>query len=325
MLLTATLCLLAGGAVMVYSSSSARDLLAGHGDGTGYLERYAAYGAIGLVAMRFLSRRGVEAVRQATPLLLLVSFAGLLAVMLPGLGVEVNGARRWLGVGALQFQPSELMKLSLILYAAQLLSAQPRRVRSLKGLVNPLLLIVGAACLLVMAEPDLGTALVIAFSLAAVLVAGGVPMRYLGLVAGFAAFLIVIFALAEPYRRARLTSFVNPWAHAGGSGFQSVQGQIALGSGGLFGVGLGQSVQKIFYLPEAHTDFILAVIGEELGIAGVCGVLFLYGMIAYAGLRAATAPASGSARPWAAGATALAAPPPRRTSSPSSGSPPLAG
>ena len=305
MLLTATLCLLAGGAVMVYSSSSARDLLAGHGDGTGYLERYVAYGAIGLVAMRFLSRRGVEAVRQATPLLLLVSFAGLLAVMLPGLGVEVNGARRWLGVGALQFQPSELMKLSLILYAAQLLSAQPRRVRSLKGLVNPLLLIVGAACLLVMAEPDLGTALVIAFSLAAVLVAGGVPMRYLGLVAGFAAFLIVIFALAEPYRRARLTSFVNPWAHAGGSGFQSVQGQIALGSGGLFGVGLGQSVQKIFYLPEAHTDFILAVIGEELGVVGISGVLCLYGMVAWAGLRAAKAAAAPYAKLVAAGITSL--------------------
>ena len=305
MLLTATLCLLAGGAVMVYSASSARDLLAGHGDGTGYLERYVAYGAIGLVAMRFLSRRGVEAVRQATPLLLLVSFAGLLAVMLPGFGVEVNGARRWLGVGALQFQPSELMKLSLILYAAQLLSAQPRRVRSLKGLVNPLLLIVGAACLLVMAEPDLGTALVIAFSLAAVLVAGGVPMRYLALVAGFAAFLIVVFALAEPYRRARLTSFVNPWAHAGGSGFQSVQGQIALGSGGLFGVGLGQSVQKIFYLPEAHTDFILAVIGEELGVVGISGVLCLYGMVAWAGLRAAKAAAAPYAKLVAAGVTSL--------------------
>jgi cell division protein FtsW len=305
MLLTATLCLLAGGAVMVYSASSARDLLAGHGDGTAYLERYIAFGAIGLIAMRFLSRRGLEAVRQATPLLLLISFAGLVAVLLPGIGLEINGAKRWVGAGSLQFQPSELMKLSLVLYAAQLLAAQPRRVLSVKGLVNPLLVIVGGACLLVMAEPDLGTALVIAFTVAALLVAAGIPLRYLGIIAGVALLLVVIFALAEPYRRARLTSFLNPWGDAGGAGFQSVQGQIALGSGGLFGVGIGQSVQKVFYLPEAHTDFILAVIGEELGVIGISGVLFLYGMIAWAGLRAAKAAVAPYAKLVAAGLTSL--------------------
>jgi len=139
----------------------------------------------------------------------------------------------------------------------------------------------------------------------ALLIAGGVPMRQLALVGGIAIGLVVIFALLEPYRRARLTSFLNPWAHAGGSGFQSVQGQIALGSGGLFGVGLGQSVQKVFYLPEAHTDFILGVIGEELGVAGICGVLFLYGMIAYAGLRAARAAVGRYAKLLAAGITCL--------------------
>jgi cell division protein FtsW len=305
MLLTATLCLLAGGAVMVYSASSARDLLAGHGDGTAYLERYVVYGAIGLLAMRVLSRRGLEAVRQATPLLLLVSFAGLLAVLLPGIGVEVNGARRWVGAGSLQFQPSELMKLALVLYAAQLVAAQPRRVRSLRTMASPLLVLAGVALLLVMAEPDLGTGLVIAFSLAALLVAGGIPLRHLALVAGIAAFLVVMFALLEPYRRARLTAFLHPWADAGGSGFQAVQGQIALGSGGLFGVGLGQSVQKVFYLPEAHTDFILAVIGEELGVVGISGVLFLYGMIAWAGLRAAKAATAPYAKLVAAGITSL--------------------
>ena len=141
--------------------------------------------------------------------------------------------------------------------------------------------------LLVAAQPDLGTALVIAFTLAAMLVAAGLPLRQLGLVAGVGAFLVLVFAILEPYRRARLTAFLNPWADAGGAGFQSVQGQIAIGSGGLFGLGPGQSVQKIFYLPEAHTDFILAVIGEELGVAGICGLLCLYGMIGYAGLRTA--------------------------------------
>jgi cell division protein FtsW len=304
-LLTATLCLLAGGAVMVYSASSARDLLSGAGDGTGYLERYLFYGAIGLGLMRVLSRHGLEAVRQATPVLLVVSFGLLVAVMLPGIGIEVNGARRWVGVGALQFQPSELMKLSLVLYGAQLLAADPKRVRTLKGVVNPLLVIAGAACLLVAAQPDLGTALVISFTLCALLVAAGMPLRNLLLLAGLAALAIIVFAIIEPYRRARLTAFLNPWADAGGSGFQAVQGQIALGSGGLLGVGLGQSVQKVFYLPEAHTDFILAVIGEELGLAGVFGVLFFYGMIAYAGLRVAKAATTRYAKLLAVGLTSL--------------------
>jgi cell division protein FtsW len=132
-----------------------------------------------------------------------------------------------------------------------------------------------------------------------------VPLRHLALLAGIAGLAILVFALLEPYRRARLTAVVNPWADAGGTGFQSVQGQIALGSGGLLGVGLGQSVQKVFYLPEAHTDFMLAVIGEELGVAGVCGVLFLYGLIAYAGLRAARAASTPYAQLLAAGISSL--------------------
>ncbi len=304
-LLTATLCLLAGGAVMVYSASSARDLLAGGGDGTSYLVRYAIYGSLGLLAMRFLSRHGLEAARRATPVILLVAFGGLIAVMLPGIGVEVNGARRWIGAGPIQFQPSELMKLALVLYAVQLLAAQPRRVRSLKGILNPLLVIAAAACALVAVQPDLGTALVIAFTMGALLVAAGVPLRYLALIAGVAAFVVVVFALMEPYRRARLTAFLNPWADASGTGFQSVQGQIALGSGGLLGQGLGQSVQKVFYLPEAHTDFVLAVVGEELGVAGILGLLFLYGMIAFAGLRVARAARTAYEQLLAAGITSL--------------------
>jgi cell division protein FtsW len=158
---------------------------------------------------------------------------------------------------------------------------------------------------LVAAQPDLGTALVISFTLAAMLVAAGMPLRQLGLVAGVGVFLVLVFAILEPYRRARLTAFMNPWADAGGSGFQSVQGQIALGSGGFFGLGPGQSVQKIFYLPEAHTDFILAVIGEELGVAGICVLLSLYGMIGYAGLRTAKAAKGAYAKLLAAGLTSL--------------------
>src|SRR5204863_8432150 len=187
--------------------------------------------------------------------------------------------------GRLQFQPAEIMKLALVLHAAAVMSARPKLALNLRTAAGPIGGPAAGAVLLVALQPDLGTALVICFTIAAMLVAAGLPLRQLGLVAGVAAFLVLVFAILEPYRRARLTAFLNPWADAGGSGFQSVQGQIALGSGGLFGVGLGQSVQKVFYLPEAHTDFILAVIGEELGLAGVCGVLFLYGTIAYAGLR----------------------------------------
>ena len=137
------------------------------------------------------------------------------------------------------------------------------------------------------------------------LVAAGLPLRQLGLIAGGVAFLVILFALFEPYRRDRLTAFLNPWDHAGTIGFQSVQGQIAIGSGGLFGVGPGQSVQKIFYLPEAHTDFILAVIGEELGVAGICVLLSLYGMIGYAGLRTAKAAKGAYAKLLATGLTSL--------------------
>jgi cell division protein FtsW len=304
-LLTATLCLLAFGAVMVYSSSSASTLLTGHGAGTGYLVKFLLYGALGLLLMRVLARDGLARVQGLVGPLLAVSFVLVLAVHIPHVGVSVNGARRWLGSGPLQFQPSELLKVALMLYSATLLARRPGRVMDLRELSRPLGFVTGAACLLVATQPDIGTAMVIAFTTGALLVATGIPLRNLAIVAGSALGVVVLYAIARPYARARLTSFLNPWAHASGSGFQAVQGQIAIGSGGLFGVGPGQSVQKIFYLPEAHTDFILAVIGEELGVVGIGAVLFLYGLIAYAGLRAAKAARSLYGALVAVGVTSL--------------------
>ena len=304
-LLTATLCLLAAGAVMVYSASSARTLLEGQGDGTLYLVKYLGFGAAGLLVMLLLARGGLDLLPRVTVALLGFSFLLLIAVKIPGIGIEVNGARRWLGAGPLQFQPSELMKLALVLYAAGLLATTPRRLQTLKGVTGPLLVVAGMAIVLIASQPDLGTSLVIAFTLGALLLVAGIPMNLLGKIAGIGAGLVMIFIVVEPYRAARLTAFLNPWAHADSIGFQSVQGQIALGSGGFFGVGLGESVQKVFYLPEAHTDFILAVIGEELGVAGVCGLLFLYGLIGYAGLRTAKTAATRYAQLLAAGLTAL--------------------
>jgi cell division protein FtsW len=305
MLLTATLCLLALGAVMVYSASSATTLLQGHGNGTGYLIKYLVYGAIGLVLMRVLARDGLQRAQQLIAPLLVVSFVLVLAVHLPHVGVSVNGARRWIGAGVLQFQPSELMKLALLLYAATLLARRPERVHDLRALSRPLLVVIGGACLLIATQPDLGTAMVIVFMTIALLVAAGIPMRRLALLVGVLLFGVLLYALARPYARARLTSFIDPWAHASGSGFQAVQGQIAIGSGGLFGAGPGQSVQKIFYLPEAPTDFILAVIAEELGAVGVLALLFLYGMIGYAGLSAARKARSTYAALMAVGVTSL--------------------
>lgn len=304
-LITATMCLLAYGAVMVYSATSATALLQGSGLGAEYLIKFVVYGAIGLVVMRVLARDGIAKAQSLVAPLLAVSFLLVLAVHIPHIGVSVNGARRWLGPGQLQFQPSELLKLALVLYGATLLARRPARVHDLRALARPLLAVVGGACLLVATEPDLGTALTIAFTTAALLVAAGISPRNLAIVAGTALGVVALYALARPYARARLTSFVDPWAHASGSGFQAVQGQIAIGSGGLFGVGPGQSVQKIFYLPEAPTDFILAVIAEELGVVGVCALLFLYGLIAYAGLRVAKGARSLHSALVAVGVTSL--------------------
>ena len=305
-LMTAALCLLAFGAVMVYSASSPLGVLGGQGNGTGEFVRYLVFGAIGLTAMHMFERRGVMLLdRRLVNLLLLGSFALLLLVLLPGFGVQVNGARRWFAAGPIQFQPSELMKLSLVLYVARYLAENPKRMRSFKNAVAPITTVTAPACLLIVVEPDLGTVLVIAFTITALLIAAGMPLRYLGLLAGITVVLVILLAFAQPYQRARLTSFLHPWSSRSTAGFQAVQGQIALGSGGLLGVGLGRSVQKIFYLPEAQTDFILAVIGEELGVLGICGVVFLYGMIAYAGLRTARRAAGRYAKLLATGLTSL--------------------
>jgi cell division protein FtsW len=305
-LMTATLCLLAFGAVMVYSASSPLGVLNGQGFGTGDFVRYLVFGAIGLAAMHTLERRGIALLnRKLVNLLLLGSFALLVLVLVPGFGVEVNGARRWFAAGPIQFQPSELMKLALVLYVARYLAEHPKRPRNFRQAITPIAIVAGPACLLIVVEPDLGTALVVGFTVIALLVAAGMPLRYLGLLVAVVAGFVVLLAVAQPYQRARLTSFLNPWATKSTAGFQAVQGQIALGSGGLFGVGLGKSVQKVLYLPEAQTDFILAVIGEELGVLGIFGVVFLYGMIAYDGLRTARRAVGRYAKLLATGLTSL--------------------
>jgi len=286
MLLTATLCLLALGAVMVFSASSTTKVLSDGGlsESAFYLKRTLMFGAVGLIVMHLVARRGLTLVRNLTPAILGLSFFLLCAVLVAG--TTVNGASRWIGSGFLQIQPSEIAKVALVLYGADLLARKPKRARSIEGFM-PFLLVVATAAGLIMLEPDMGTTMVLVFAVGATLIAAGARPRDLGLLAAGIACLALLMAVVEPYRMARLTAFLNPGADASGAGFQAAQAKIALGSGGLFGEGIGNGVQKAFYLPEAHTDMITAVIGEELGLVGITGVVGLFAMFGYAGFKVA--------------------------------------
>ena len=304
MLLTATLCLLALGAVMVFSASSTTKVLSDGGlsESAFYLKRTLMFGIVGLLIMHLVARFDLAAIRRLTGPFLLLSFFLLVVVL--GIGTSVNGSSRWIGSGFLQIQPSEIAKVALVLYAADLLASKPKRVKSIDGLM-PFLLVVGAASLLIVLEPDLGTALVVAFACGAMLVAAGARMTDLAKIVMVLGGLALILTVIEPYRMARLTGFLNPGADASGAGFQAAQAKIALGSGGIFGVGIGNGVQKAFYLPEAHTDMISAVIGEELGLVGIVGVVGLFGLFGYAGLQVAKKAKDSYGKLLVAGLTSL--------------------
>ena len=304
MLLTATLCLLALGAVMVFSASSTTQVLSNGGlsNSAFYLKRTLMFGVVGLVVMHLMARHGLGLVRRLTPALLALSFFLLVAVL--GIGTTVNGATRWIGSGFLQIQPSELAKVALVLYGADLLARKPKRARSLDEMM-PFLLVTGAACLLVLVEPDMGTAMVAVFAVGATLVAAGARPVDLGKIALVIGVLVLLMTVVEPYRMDRLTGFLHPGADAAGTGFQALQAKIALGSGGIFGVGIGNGVQKAYYLPEAHTDMISAVIGEELGLVGIAGVVGLFAMFGYAGLRVAQKAKDNYGKLLVAGLTSL--------------------
>ena len=301
LLLTATMCLLTFGVVMVFSASSSASLL-DNGDSLFYLKRTLMFGAFGLVALKLLSIQRLETLRRLTGPILLGAIGLLLVTKV--MGTSVNGATRWLAFGPIQIQASEIAKISLMLYGASLLAERPAMTRDLQGM-RPFLLIAIGICSLVALEPDLGTAMVTAFSVAALLIAAGAKIRHLAMIAAGLGFLIVIAILIEPYRMARLTSFIDPAADASGAGFQGQQASIALGSGGFFGVGIGESVQKAFYLPEAHTDMIAAVIGEELGLIGISLLVGLYMLFGYAGFRTAQKARDRYGRLLAAGLTAM--------------------
>ena len=300
-LVLVTLGLVAFGLVMVYSATSAAALL-GDGDPSYFLKRQGIYALTGVALLIVASRLDFRRLRPLAPLLLIVSGVLCLAVLV--VGEPVNGARRWLSVGPATFQPSELAKLAVVVWAAAHLAAR-RPPRTVAELARPTGVVVGAFGLLILLEPDLGTTITLVVTVAALLlVAGASP----GPLAAGSAVVVAAGALAiwlEPYRRARFLSFLDPWSDAQGSGFQIVQAMIGLGSGGLLGEGLGESVQKIFYLPEAHTDMILAIVGEELGLVGTAAVICAYVAFAFAGLHIALTCRDPFGKRLAAGLTTL--------------------
>jgi cell division protein FtsW len=296
-----TLALVAFGLVMVYSATSAAAAVGGN-DPSYYLKRQGVYAAAGIVLMILAQRWDYRRLRALSPLLVLVSLASLLAVL--AIGPPINGARRWVSLGPAAFQPSELAKLTLAIWAASYY-AKRRAPRTLRELWRPAGALASVFALLLVLEPDLGTTIALAIMLVGVLVVCGTPARVLATAITLAATAGLGVIWMKPYSRARFFAFLHPARDAAGTGYQILQAEIGMGSGHIFGVGLGRGVQKIFYLPEAHTDMMLANIGEELGLIGVAAVIGAYALFAYAGLDIAVRCRDPFGKRLAAGLTVL--------------------
>lgn len=270
-----TLFLVCIGIVMIYSASSiyAWENL---GDTNYYLKRQLLYVGIGCLFMFLAMSFDYKLLRRYAKPILIVSLFLLALVLI--LGKEAGGAKRWFKAFGFSFQPSELMQVSLIIYLADFISRKKNLIFDFwRGFVPPLLLL-GLACLLVLVQPDLGTAFLLVVITFIMLIVSGVNLSYIGLCALVSIPALYLLIFRVPYRKARVLAFLNPWLDPKGSGFQLIQSQIALASGGVFGLGLGQSKQKLFYLPAAHTDFIFSIIAEELGLCGALLVITLFVM-----------------------------------------------
>lgn len=278
--------LLAVGVVMIYSASA---IYAGEkmGDNFFYLKRHIVYLIMGIAVMLGVMTVDMQGLRRFSKPLLFFSAFMLLAVLVPHLGREAGGARRWFKLGPLNFQPSEFAKFAVIIYIADFAARRKSVMKSFwRGYVPPMMAIGGIA-VLVLAEPDLGTAIAVVAIGLLMLFAAGVNVLHIAasVLAGLPALYVLIFS--APYRRKRMLAFLNPWADKRGVGFQIIQSFVALGSGGLLGVGLGQSRQKLFYLPASHTDFIFSIIGEELGFVGAACVVGLFMIFVWQGMKIA--------------------------------------
>jgi cell division protein FtsW len=275
------------GLVMVLSASSVSSLT-DYGSAWYFFERQVLWTGAGVLAFVVAARIDYHAWRRAVLPLLVVSIGLLLLVLIPGVGIMVGGSRRWLGYESLRFQPTEIAKLAVLLYSADLLTRRKDELGDWRRVLRPVGLVLVTLAGLVVIQPDLDSTIVLALIVGAILVVGGVRLRHLAGVGAAAAALGALIAIAEPYRRARLFIFLNPASDASNTGYQITQSLIALGSGGWTGVGLGAGRAKWMFLPNAHTDFIFAVIGEELGLLGCMLVVVLFAAFAVLGVRAAS-------------------------------------
>lgn len=292
------------GLIMILSSSWVAAYRQ-YGSSYWFFGRQLVWAAIGVSAMLVLAHVDYRRFRLAGYVLLAAAVAGLLLVLHPAIGTRVGGSSRWLTFGPLTLQPSELAKLALLLVAADLcVRKTPRRLRTVRDVTVPVGVVAALVGALVMLQPDLGTTLILGGTTLAVVFVAGARMRVLAMLGAGAAGGGILLSLSEGYRRARLLSFLDPFRDPLDAGYQAVQSQIALGSGGLFGVGLGASRQKWLYVPNAHTDFIFSIIGEEVGLLGTFAVIGLFAVLGYAGIRIARRAPDAFGRIVAAGVTA---------------------
>ncbi|MFA4842597.1 MAG: putative lipid II flippase FtsW [Candidatus Omnitrophota bacterium] len=283
-LFTITAVLICIGVVMIYSSSSIY-AWERYKDGFFFLKRHLSFLALGIFLAFLVMLIDYKDLRKSAKPLLITSVILLVLVLIPGLGREVAGARRWFRFKFLSFQPSELANLAVIIYVADFISRKGQNLKSFfKGFLPPVIAL-GLVASLILIQPDLGTAVALSAVVFLMLFIAGVRLTYLFSVILTALPLLYILIFSVSYRKARIMAFLNPWLDAKGSGFQIIQSQVALGSGGIFGLGLGHSRQKLFYLPAAHTDFIFSIIGEELGLIGTIGIIVLFMLFIQQGLK----------------------------------------
>jgi cell division protein FtsW len=287
-LLGAALLLTMLGVVMVYSSSAVY-ASARLGDGLWFFKRQALGALAGLAAMLAALKLGYRRLEKLAVPLLLASLVALILVTVPGLGFAAGGARRWLRCGPVSFQPSELAKIALVLWLSRSLAKKGDRIQLFSIGFLPHLFVLAIFSILLLLEPDFGTTVLLAFLTFALLFVAGARMVHLAGLFLAAAPVALFLVWRSPYRLQRVMTFIDPWKDARGHGYQAVESLLGFGAGGAFGVGLGESHQKLFFLPAAHTDFILAIVGEELGFAGVACVLCLFCAVVFRGVKAAHA------------------------------------
>lgn len=274
------------GIIMIYSASSIY-ALEKYRDGMFFLKRHLVFISVGLILTFFVMSIDYRILRRYAKPMLVATLILLVSVLIPGLGREVAGARRWFRVGMFSFQPSELMNLVLIIYIADFISRKKSVIRNLWDGFLPVMLILGAVILLILLQPDLGTAVSLGLVVLIMLFLAGTKISYLASIVLLSIPLLYILIFSVPYRRTRIMTFLNPWLDPKGSGFQIIQSNVALGSGGIFGIGLGHSKQKLFYLPAAYTDFIFSIIGEELGLLATLGICILFINLFIKGIKVA--------------------------------------